>query len=50
MPTPPSNTAGMVPCGYVVQLWVYDNAIVGSIPGSHNSAYADVGFCLIDNG
>jgi hypothetical protein len=44
------NTAGMVPCGYVVQLWVYDNAIVGSIPGSHNSAYADVGFCLIDNG
>jgi hypothetical protein len=43
------NTDGVVPCGYVVQLWVYDNTIVGSGPGSHNSAYADVGFCLIDN-
>jgi len=42
------NTAGMVTCGYVVQLWVYDNTIVGSSPGSHNAAYADVGFCLID--
>jgi hypothetical protein len=41
------DTAGMIPCGYVVQLWVYDNAIVGSVPGSHNANYADVGFCLI---
>jgi hypothetical protein len=38
----------MIPCGYVVQLWVYDNTIVGSGPGSHNAASADVGFCLID--
>ena len=44
------STAGMVPCGYVVALWVYDNTIVGSSPGSHNAAYADVGFCLIDKG
>jgi hypothetical protein len=43
------STAGMIPCGYVVQLWVYDNTIVGSSPGSHNANYADVGFCLIDH-
>ena len=43
------NTAGMIPCGYVVQLWVYDNTIVGSGPGSHNANHAEVGFCLIDN-
>jgi hypothetical protein len=34
-------------CGYVVQLWVYDRAIVDSVPWSgHNVGYDDVGFCL----
>jgi hypothetical protein len=56
-PTPPwpgaawslntENPDAMPPCGYVIELWVYDNAIVGSGPNSHNSNYADVGFCLI---
>jgi hypothetical protein len=41
------NPNAMPPCGYVIELWVYDNAIVGSSPGLHNSNYADVGFCLI---
>lgn len=43
------NTASpnkMVPCGYVVELRVYDRSIVGSQPNSHNSNYDDVGFCL----
>ena len=42
------NTTGMIPCGYVVQLWVYDNTMVGSSPGSHNANHYEVGFCLID--
>jgi hypothetical protein len=41
------NPNAMPPCGYVIELWVYDNTIVGSGPSSHNSNYADVGFCLI---
>lgn len=36
----------MVPCGYVVQLQVWDNSIVGSGPGGHNYNHAEVGFCL----
>ena len=39
-------TAGMIPCGYVVQLQVWDRSIVGSYPGSHNYNHAEVGFCL----
>jgi DNA uptake protein ComE-like DNA-binding protein len=41
------NTAGMTPCGYVVQLDAWDNAIVGSEPGSHNWNTSAVGFSLI---
>jgi hypothetical protein len=33
-------------CGYVVQLHVYDRAIVDSVPWAHNYGYDDVGFCL----
>jgi hypothetical protein len=40
------NTTGMKPCGYVVLLQVWDRAIVGSQPGSHNYNFFDVGFCL----
>jgi hypothetical protein len=40
------DTAGMDPCGYVVMLRVWDRAIVGSQPGSHNENFTDVGFCL----
>ncbi|MEC4682202.1 MAG: hypothetical protein VST70_00760 [Nitrospirota bacterium] len=36
----------MAPCGYVVQLQVWDNSIVGSGPGGHNYNHAEVGFCL----
>jgi len=36
----------MSPCGYVVQLQVWDNSIVGSGPGGHNFNHAEVGFCL----
>ncbi len=39
-------TTGMTPCGYVVMLQVWDRAIVGSYPGSHNYNHAEVGFCL----
>lgn len=39
-------TGSMNPCGYVVELRVYDNTIWGSVPYQHNSAYDDVGFCL----
>jgi hypothetical protein len=41
---PPTD---MIPCGYVVELEVWDNAIVNSVPGEHNGNSADVGFCLI---
>ena len=41
------NTAGMTPCGYVVQLTVADRSIVNSSPGNHNWGYASVGFCLL---
>ncbi|MGH9455985.1 MAG: hypothetical protein ACRD2O_18685, partial [Terriglobia bacterium] len=40
------DTTGMIPCGYVVQLQVWDRSIVGSFPGSHNYNHAEVGFCL----
>lgn len=36
----------MAPCGYTVQLQVWDNSIVDSIPGGHNYNHAEVGFCL----
>ena len=40
------TTNGMHPCGYVIELHVHDNTIVGSARGSHNYGYDDVGFCL----
>lgn len=40
------DTAGMPPCGYVVELRAYDRSIVGSQPGSWNGGYDDVGLCL----
>jgi hypothetical protein len=41
------NTTGMTPCGYVVQLDVWDRSIVNSSPGNHNPASSSVGFCLL---
>lgn len=40
------NTAGMVPCGYVILLEAWDRSIVNSVPGQHNYNHDDVGFCL----
>lgn len=40
------NTAGMTPCGYVVEVNVWDRTIVNSVPGQHNYNRDDVGFCL----
>jgi hypothetical protein len=40
------NTAGMTPCGYVVEVNVWDRSIVNSVPGQHNYNRDDVGFCL----
>ncbi len=44
------NTLGMKPCGYVIELDVWDRTIVGSLPGSghHNYDRRDLGFCLIE--
>lgn len=44
------NTLGMKPCGYVIELDVWDRTIVGSLPGSghHNHDRRDLGFCLIE--
>jgi hypothetical protein len=41
------NTATMKPCGYVTQLDVADRSIVNSAWGSHNTAPASAGFCLL---
>jgi len=41
------SLAGMQPCGYVVDLDVWDNTIVNSAPGNWNGSSASVGFCLI---
>ena len=41
------NTTGMTTCGYVVELDVWDNSIVGSGPGGHNFNTKQVGFCLV---
>lgn len=41
------NTNGMGTCGYVIDLEVADNSIVGSGPGGHNRNNAQVGFCLV---
>ncbi|HEB69258.1 MAG TPA: hypothetical protein ENI88_06520 [Desulfobulbus sp.] len=40
------NTSSMQPCGYVIELRVWDRTIVGSMPHQHNYARADLGFCL----
>ena len=42
------DTNGMVACGYVMYLNVWDRTIRNSAPGNHNHRPADVGFCLID--
>ncbi len=52
---PPGNTwslttSGMAPCGYVVELRVWDRTIVGSMPHHHNYARSDLGFCLREKG
>jgi len=41
------DTTGMSTCGYVVDLEVWDNSIVGSGPGGHNFNTKQVGFCLV---
>ena len=41
------DTTGMSTCGYVVEVDVWDNTIVGSGPGGHNFNSAQVGFCLV---
>ena len=41
------DTTNMTPCGYVVELDVWDRSIVNSSPGSHNPASNSVGFCLL---
>ena len=41
------DTSTMQPCGYVVQLNVYDRSIVNSAWGAHNYAPSSVGFCLL---
>ena len=40
-------TSGMGTCGYVIDLQVSDNSIVGSGPGGHNYNTQQVGFCLV---
>ena len=42
------NTATMKACGYVIRLDVADRSIVNSVWGSHNTAPASAGFCLLD--
>jgi hypothetical protein len=39
-------TTGLIPCGYVILLQVWDRSIVDSNPGHHNYNFTDVGFCL----
>jgi hypothetical protein len=46
---PPPTLKAMIPCGYVVDLQAWDNAIVGSSPNSHNYSTAQVGFCLVQD-
>jgi hypothetical protein len=41
------DTTGMSTCGYVIDLEVWDNSIVGSGPGGHNVNAKQVGFCLV---
>ena len=41
------SLAGMAPCGYVVQLDVWDNTIVDSEPNVWNGNSAAVGFCIV---
>lgn len=39
-------TAGLDPCGYVVEVEVWDRTIVSSHPSGHNYARDDTGLCL----
>lgn len=41
------SLAGMQPCGYVIELDVWDNTIANSEPGSWNWSPASVGFCVV---
>ena len=43
------DTSSLPPCGYVVQLNVWDRSIVDSSPNSHNYMPASVGFCLLSS-
>ena len=39
-------TTGLEPCGYVVQVVVWDRCIRDSVPSRHFSDHREVGFCL----
>ena len=43
-----SNSLGtpLQPCGYVITVRAWDNTVVHSFPGIHNSSTDDTGFCL----
>ena len=42
-----ASPKNMMPCGYVVEVNVWDRTIVNSGPNGHNHNRADVGFCLL---
>lgn len=42
------DTAGMTPCGYVIDVRVWDRTIRNSHPGAHNYNRDDAGFCLLE--
>jgi hypothetical protein len=42
------DTTGMQPCGYVIELKVWDRTIVDSLPYTHNSNKDDTGFCVLE--
>ncbi|MDX2180371.1 MAG: hypothetical protein SFV18_12325 [Bryobacteraceae bacterium] len=40
------NTTGMAKCGYVLQAYAYDRAIVNNNPSGNHTATINIGFCL----
>ena len=40
------DTSGLVPCGYVLRISLWDRAIVNSVVGNGHYAYDDLGFCI----
>jgi len=42
------DTTGMLPCGYVVRVRVWDRTVVNSSSGHHNSSRDDKGLCLLE--